>query len=129
MVILDTDVIIDHLRQKHIKETPFMKLTQRVNGSFGLSVISIQELYAGKSTRNKKGEEDLLLLLSQLELLAYTKDIAELAGKVVRDSKLPIRFADAVIAASTIIHKGELFTLNKKHYKGIEGLRLFEFKI
>jgi len=38
--------------------------------------------------------------------------------------KGPIELADAGIAATAIVNGCELFTLNKKDFKGIEGLKL-----
>jgi len=51
MVILDTNIIIDHLRQK--QESLFENLVNKINkNELAISVITIQELFTGKSTRN-----------------------------------------------------------------------------
>lgn len=124
MVILDTNIVIDHLRQPGKKshlETLLQKLPQQ---TFAISVISVQELYEGQSTKNKNQEDNLLAILSPLKILPYNYDVAELAGRIIRDAKHPMVFADAAIAATAIINGSQLFTLDKKVFSKIKGLNL-----
>ncbi len=92
--------------------------------SIATSVISLQELYEGESTRDDQKEQYLLSTLGSLEILPYTTEIATLAGKLARDAKQPMEFADAAIAATAIVNEAELFTLNQKHFVGIPDLKL-----
>ena len=94
------------------------------NETLAISIISIQELYEGKSTQDKKKEQFLVDTLKPLEILAYTEDIAKLAGTLARDLARPIELADAAIAATVIINQATLFTLNKKDFKDIKKLKL-----
>lgn len=126
MVILDSDVIIDHLRQRKAGETYLIKIRREISETLAISVISLQELYAGKSTRIRREEKYLLDLLSNLKILDYKSHVAKLAGTIVRDTKFPVRLADAAIAATTILHKASLFTLNKRHFEGIKDLKLLD---
>lgn len=124
MVILDTSVIVDHLRQTK-KETALMKLVkEHAKESLGLCVISVTELYEGQSTRNNEKEQALLAVISPLRILPYTYEVAELAGKIARDLTRPIELADAAIAATAILNSSALFTLNKKDFAGIKNLNL-----
>jgi|SRR3990170_727368 len=124
MVILDTSVIIDHLRRPP-KASFLIKLFEsRPQQIFGVSVVAIQELYEGKSTKDEIKENHLLSILGTLEILPYNTEVAKLAGKIARDSAIPIDFADAAVAATAIISDGELFTLNEKHFKNIPDLEL-----
>lgn len=93
--------------------------------TFGISVVSVQELYVGRSTKDEAKERQLLSTLGSLEILSYNLEVAKLAGMIARDSKDLVDFADAAIAATTIAAGGKLFTLNKKHFKGILNLSLF----
>ena len=127
MVILDTNIIIDHIRLPKKSESYFVKIVRlRPGETFALSVISIQELYIGQSSKEIKKEKDILAVIRVLQLLPYTYEVAQLAGEVVRDSKNPVSFADAAIAATTIFNGGELATLNKKHFLGIKDLEFLE---
>src|SRR3989344_6944353 len=120
MVVLDTNIIIDHLRQTGKGDTLLLKIAQALpKETLALSVITLQELYEGKSTRKVEKEEYLLATIAPLRMLSYTYEIAELAGKIARDRERPIEFADAAIAATAIISDAQLFTLDKTDFKGI----------
>lgn len=126
MVILDTNIIIDHLRQPFSRSQLGRMVDNHPKEILCLSVISIQELYEGKSTKKDSLEKDLLATISPLKILPYTYDVAQFAGKILRDLSDPIEFADAAIAATAVINGMELFTLNTKDFKNIEGLRLYK---
>lgn len=125
MVILDTNVIIDHLRRSKTEESHLVKIVrERPKETLAVSVISVQELYEGKSTQDEEKEQFLLATIAPLKILSYTYATAKLAGKIARDLKRPIELADAAIAATAIISGGDLFTLNKKDFRHIKGLNL-----
>lgn len=126
MVVVDTNIIIEHLRQGGSKNTILQKLAkQKHNSTIAMSVISIQELYEGKSTLVEKKESYMLATIAPIKVLSYSYQIAELAGKIARNLKTPIQLADTAIAATTIINNGSLLTLNKKHFKDIPNLKLY----
>lgn len=126
MVILDTNIIIDHLRQALAQPTLLMQLAQRESKSnLAISVITIQELYEGRSTRDTSKEEYLLATIAPLQVLSYNYAIAQLAGEIARDLTQPIELADAAIAATAIFYQASLYTLNTKHFRGIKNLELF----
>ena len=129
MVILDTNIIIDHLRTREKESSLVLLLKTRSKDEFAISILTIQELYEGKSTRNENLEQKLLATISPLKILPYTFDVAQLAGQIARDEKPSIELADAAIAATAIINGSLLFTLNKKDFRGIKNLELFSFKI
>ena len=126
MVVLDTSVIIDHLRQPAKKSQLIKAIETLPEERFALSVVSIQELYEGKSTKNESRETDLLTTLTKIEILPYTYEVASMAGKIARDLGRPIELADAAIAAVAVMNKAQLFTLNRKDFAGITDLKLLE---
>lgn len=126
MVVLDTNIIIDHLRQKGDKDSHLMRIIKDYPGEvLAISVVSIQELYEGKSTIDKQKEQYLINTIKSLEVLVYTEEIARLAGILARDLNRPIELADAAIAATVIINKASLFTLNTKDFRNIDHLKLW----
>lgn len=128
MVILDTNIIIDHLRQSPDKVSFLRKVSNKISKeNLSISVISIQELYEGQSTKKENKEKYLLATISPLKILPYTYEIAKLAGEIAREYKGNIELADAAIAATTIINGGSLFSLNKKHFQGIRELEIVSF--
>ena len=99
VVLLDTNIIIDHLRQPPGKSILSL-LVKNPSYELQMSVISMQELYAGSSTLHIQKEKDLVTTTSQFHIVSYTYEIAKLAGIIERDLKKPIGFADAAIAAT-----------------------------
>jgi predicted nucleic acid-binding protein len=125
MVILDTNIIIDHLRQKSRGDTILMKMAKSYRkDQLAISILSIQELYEGRSTKNKRKEEYMLATIGSLKFLKYDLEVAQKAGEIARDLKKPIEFVDSAIAATAIIHNSSLLTLNQKHYANIKGINL-----
>lgn len=124
MVVLDTNIFIEHLRRRG-KDSPLLKLDEKFpKEDFALSIVSIQELYEGKSTRDEKEEQFLLATITPLKILPYTFEVAKLAGEIARDLSYPIELADAAIASTAIINGCQLATLNKKDFQGIKDLEL-----
>ena len=123
MVIIDTNIIIDHLRQTDKSESLLTKLSLQ-EASIAISRITIQEVYQGKSTCDRDKELQLREPIEKLEVLSYSFEIAKMAGELMRDSKKIISFPDAAIAATAIVNDCKLLTLNKKDFENIAQLQL-----
>lgn len=127
MVILDTNIIIDHLRTQQTGSSFLTKLVEEyIQTELALSMISIQELFEGRSTRNDTKLHQLLSVISPLKILPYNYEVAKFAGMIARDLSHPIEFADAAIAATTILNNSQLATLNLKHFSDIPELSLYK---
>lgn len=129
MVILDTNIIIEHLR-RHGQDSPLLGIGKKLpEEPFAISVISIQELFEGKSTRIGAEVHYLLETLKPLKILPYIFEVAEMAGKIARDLGRRIELPDAAIAATAITNGAALFTLNKKDFAGIKNLELVDIQV
>ncbi len=125
MVIIDTNIIIDHIRQPKTTESHFLKVIKNnPKEIFAISVFSVQELYVGRSTKQIEIEQYLLSIINSLKILPYTYTVAKLAGEIDRDSEKTIQFPDAAIAATAIINDASLYTLNQKDFIDIPNLQL-----
>lgn len=125
MVIIDTSLIIDHLRQQISEDTILASLSLKYpNGELAISTITIQEVFTGKSSSCKKPLEKIATTLASLTIVDYTLDISKLAGTLARDSKKNLQFADAAIAATAIHYDASLATLNTKDFLSIPRLNL-----
>ena len=62
MVILDTNIIVDHLRLREGNEDSQLIAIVKKNPkeSLAISMITVQELYEGKSTKDSQKEQFLL---------------------------------------------------------------------
>jgi|GEM_PF-303212 tRNA(fMet)-specific endonuclease VapC len=126
MVVLDTNVIIDHLRLENKQASSLLTraVQQHQKETLAISILTIQELYAGRSTQDTQKEQHLLATISPLRILPYNYEVAKLAGEIARSLDNPIGLADAAIAATTILSGGTLLTANNKDFSGIKGLTL-----
>lgn len=107
-VLLDTDVLIDHLRGHRHLET----------GDTAISVITRTELLAG----DERQEVSVDALLEDCDEVGIDPEIARRAGRVKRQTGLQI--ADALIAATALERKLPLMTRNRRHFSQVAGLRL-----
>lgn len=124
MVVIDTSILIDYLRRPD-ENSPFKKFAlQNKEERLSISILTIQELYAGKSSREALKENFFLNIINKMDILPYTYKVAQLAGELTRDYDKNLEFPDAAIAATAILNKGSLLTLNKKDFKGIKNLKL-----
>jgi predicted nucleic acid-binding protein len=109
-VLLDTDVLIDHLRGHR----PLPLSDPKLN----ISIVTRCELFAGRNVDEPK----LRRTLSVIEELTLDRDIAEAAGRIRRESDIPV--PDALIAATALQHVLPLMTRNRRHFDRVAGLKL-----
>ncbi len=128
MVVIDTNIIIDHLRQKEAPDSVLSRLFHQIEPFEGaITTLTIQELFAGQSTKEKGVQEWILGIINPYRILPYTFEVAKLAGEIERELARPIDTVDAAIAATAIINGLKLATLNQKDFAGIENLQLMDF--
>lgn len=125
MVIIDTSLLIDHLRLNVSNDSLLASLSlQYPDNQLAISSISIQELFAGQSTKKSQVTEQIAKIVSALVIFDYTPPIAKSAGMITRDYHLT--FADAAIAATCVHYQAQLATLNTKDFAGIPNLELLK---
>jgi len=126
MVVCDTNIIIDFVRrQKGVGGILLERVAAEKDASdLAISVLTVQELYRGKSVADLEVEKKLTAVISSFKILPYTFEVAKLAGAIARDRQ--IAFADSAIAATAIINHSPLLTLDKKDFEGIEGLEIYK---
>lgn len=107
--LLDSDVFIDHMRGAR-------QLTPQ-QGTY-YSIITRCELFAGRNVAEKDIEE----LLGGFTELPITREIAEMAGRLRRHSR--VATPDALIAATAVEHSLELVTRNRRDFGQVHGLAL-----
>lgn len=109
-VLVDSDVFIDHLRGARRFERPA--------GDVSYSVVTRAELYAGRASE----EERVGLLLAPFRELPVDRAVAQLAGRLRREHR--VRIADALIAATALVHDLPLLTRNRRDFEPVPALRL-----
>ncbi len=108
-VLLDTDVLVDHLRGA-------ARLVVKGDGAY--STVTRCELFAGRHL----DEEAVRMLLAPFAELGVDRGVAEVAGRLRRS--LGIKTADALIAATALEHGLDLQTRNRKHFDAVPGFKV-----
>jgi len=116
MILLDTDIFIDFLRNnknaidfmgKHLNEIIFCAITEA-------------ELLSGTECNNKDVREKLLHFLSQFEKVPVDNPLVQVAGDFRR--RYGIEMPDAIIAASAFMTDSIICTRNSKHFEKVKEI-------
>ena len=112
--LLDSDVIIWHLRGRH-EVTEMLRNLQNMSLP-GCSAVSVFEVQMGV----KRGEEEATnRFLKALKIFDVTWEVADRSAQLVREYQSKGRtlgVADALIAGTCLLHNLTLVTYNRKHY-------------
>ena len=112
--LLDTDVMIWHLRGRH-EVTEMLRNLQNISLP-GCSAVSVFEVQMGV----KRGEEEATSrFLKALKIFDVTWEVADRSAQLVREYQSKGRtlgVADALIAGTCLLHSLTLVTYNRKHY-------------
>lgn len=124
MILCDTDIIIELYRNN---ENIITELKNIGEENIAISVITAGELFYGalNKTELKQIERDVKCL----DIKFVNEEISVLFYNLMVEysSSHKISIPDALIAATSIVHRLELFTLNVKHFKYIKGIQLYRY--
>jgi predicted nucleic acid-binding protein len=123
MILLDTSVLIDSLTADR---TLFPQL-RAVMASGKLVRIPTLVMYEWlRGPRTPEEAADLKDLFPAADLIAFGAEEATLGASLYRAvRRARSREIDIAIAACAIVHKAQLWTLNRSDFADIPGLRLF----
>lgn len=121
-VICDTNILISLFR--NIPQTVH---DLEMIGSINVLVpsVSVMELYRGMV--NKKEMTEMQRKISRYNILHFNEEVSKRAIELVNQFKLShnLQIPDAIIGAMSIVYDTELFTYNKKDFKFIPGIKLY----
>ncbi len=119
-ILVDTSVLIDHVRKKRKDKTVFFNLSLKY--SCLISTITQFEFLVGANPKNVKFIQNLT---TKLSVLPFDSKCVAIAVRIFLDLKMKnklISLPDIFIAATAISNNLPLQTLNKKHFSRIENL-------
>jgi len=121
--LVDTSVIIEFLRG-YSKGIQILD-SFREKGILMISVITSAELYFG--CRNEWEEKELELLLDTFIEIPLKRQILSMANKLNKEygKRYNCDLIDMLIAATAIVEKAKLVTLNLKHFNMIEEIEVY----
>jgi predicted nucleic acid-binding protein len=128
IICVDTDILIDHLRN-HKEAVEEVERLETAGFRLSTTVINSFELYYG-ANKTKKRENNVRSvdkLLERLIILQMTKDASKLAGEIIADLEKEgkiIEFRDALIAGIVVTDNVTFFTRNIEHFGRIKGIKL-----
>jgi tRNA(fMet)-specific endonuclease VapC len=122
MILLDTNIFIEIYRGNQEMIQTVSSIGQQ---NIAVSHVTCAELFFG--ARNKKELFAIKKDMSKILNLPIQEDISNLAVDLVAEYSLSHKLAlpDALIAATAINHKLELYTLNVKDFRFLEEVKLF----
>lgn len=118
-VLVDTDVMIDFLRG----QPQAVAYMQTLELPLHLSTITVAELYAGIRENERAVLNQTLALC---EVHPVSMPVAERGGLWRRDYRASygVGLNDALIAATAVLAKLPLVTLNAKHYPMLDSVEI-----
>ncbi len=122
-MVIDTSIFIEHLRSRDKSLTTLYGLADEPE--LFISAVSLYELYMGATSKEKM--QDVAGLMQGLTVLPFTDEVALRAGQIyhqLRASNKLIEFRDIFIAATCLTFNLPIATLNKKHFRRIDGLKI-----
>jgi predicted nucleic acid-binding protein len=118
-ILLDTNILIDHLRGDD-RATSFLNELAAMPSA---SVVTLTELLAG--SRSQREDRNIETLSQSVHFLPVDEAIARHAGQFAKHyhPSHGLDDLDALIAATAEHHGLKLATLNVKHFPMLKGLK------
>lgn len=121
MILVDTDVLIAHLRGLDQARTWLREA--RTAGPLAVSVVTVTEITGGMRTAERR---EVWGLLTSLRAEPVTELVARRGGELMRQyrrSHQSVGLADFLIAATADVRGLALATLNVRHFPMFTDLR------
>lgn len=122
-LLIDTSILIDHLRKTQKDKTLLFLLASRCD--YSISAITEFEFAIRATPPNRQFTQELL---ASLPVLPFDSTCAKTAVEIYRVLKATnqlISLPDIFIAATAMVHDLQSLTLNRKHFERVDGLKLY----
>jgi tRNA(fMet)-specific endonuclease VapC len=119
--LVDTDILSEYLRGRNARVARRAEAYLREYGRFSLSVLTVFEIVRGRHQANQLDRATQFLVWTKgAEVVPFGGECArlggEIAGTLLRNG-IVVGVADALIAATAIVHESILVTGNVGHYQ------------
>ena len=115
MILLDSDVLIEHLRG-NTAARDWLVSARRSSGPLAISAVSLTEIAGGMRSPERR---EVVRLLGSMHRFGVSEQVAWRAATLMREyrrSHAGIGLGDYLIAATALTEGLELATLNVRHY-------------
>lgn len=120
-MVIDTSLLIEHLRSKDKSKTTLFNLSS--TDLRYVSSVTVYELFAGATDASKIAS--VRHELQGLLILPFTAEVSEKAGEIFRNLRAKgqmIEATDIFIAATALVNNLPVKTLNVRHFSRVQGL-------
>jgi len=121
MILIDTNIVIDCFRQNENMLSEILKIGF---GNIGISSVTVCEIYQGMKKSEKRETVELLRKFNRFLITEAVSKRTE--SLVLENFDKGLTLPDALIAATALENNLLLFTLNKKDFNFIEGVKLYK---
>jgi predicted nucleic acid-binding protein len=124
-MLIDTDVLIWAIRGYRSAIEALDAIDQPA-----LSIVTVIELMQGARDQQEMRDIEMHLWCWGAEVIALDAQISKRARHLIRDyaHSHGLQLADALIAATAIVHEYMLMSGNRKHFDSIAGLNFTAFR-
>ena len=115
MILVDSDVLIEHLRGKAAARD-WLLAARQSSGPLAISVVSLTEIAGGMRSPERR---EVMRLLGSMKRFEVTEQVAWRAATLMREYRRfysGIGLGDYLIAATALAEGLEIATLNIRHY-------------
>jgi len=130
MIFLDTNIISYYFNANAIIKEKILETIDN-DENICTTVINVYEILKGfRWKNNEKKEKQFKEFLEDVTVFTIDNDVIDIAANLysnLRKSGKTIGDADILIAAVVIRNNGTLVSNNKKHYEGINQLKLINW--
>jgi predicted nucleic acid-binding protein len=125
LTIVDTDILIDVGRG----EKKAIDYVQHLSASSALATTTVTQMELMVGCRNKTELNNLDAFLGRFQIYKLTVPISENAVQLLRQYRLShgLLVADALIAATALVHGAPFVTKNQRDFRFISGLNLLGY--
>lgn len=123
-VIVDSSVLIEEERRGSELYWEMVARAKDEKVRILIPTVVIAELWMGKSMDKRIVFEEMEKRISPFERVNVDEVVARKAGEIGR--KTEVWGFDAIIAASCLVNRASLITLNKKHFAKVKDLKFYE---
>jgi tRNA(fMet)-specific endonuclease VapC len=129
MYVLDTNTVIYYFKGMGQVKT---HLENTLATDIAIPTVVLFELYVGleKSTDPDKRRQQLNALLNRINILSFTREVAEVAAKIranLEKQGQPIGPFDGLIAGTALAQQATLVTHNTREFQRVEGLMIVDW--
>lgn len=127
IIVVDTDVLIDAGRGIDKSVNCLSRLERQ--GPVSISAVTQMELIIG--CRNKDELRSLDVFLDRFQIIGLDGQMTDMTIELLKRYRLShgLLIADALIAATAIIHDASLVSKNQRDYRFIDELQLLPYPI